>query len=159
MTEAPLEVVTIVVNGRNVVLDPANMRFSEANLSEYMTKEYGWLCYFGHQLELAQKELSLAEIDAETEQSMKFMESKDAGNTDTYAKSFSIAHADVVIARKKVADCKETVGLLKAHLKAWDKSHDNVQNRGHTLRKELDRLNRDIRAEPEGTFVAEDIFK
>ena len=47
-------------------------------------------------------------------------------------------------AKKKVVERKEVVGHIKAHLRAWDRNHDNSQNRGHTLRKELDKLNRDV---------------
>ena len=60
------------------------------------------------------------------------------------AKAFSLAHADVIAAKKKVVDRKEVVGHIKAHLRAWDRNHDNTQNRGHTLRKELDKLNREV---------------
>jgi len=48
------------------------------------------------------------------------------------------------------------------YLKAWDKNHDNAQNRGHTLRKELDKLNKDIyegRDGNDGLCNAEDILK
>jgi hypothetical protein len=29
---------------------------------------------------------------------------------------------------------------MQQHLRAWDKAHDNAQNRGHTLRKEMDKF-------------------
>ena len=80
--EAPSEKVKVVVRGREIVLDPDNMRYNENNLPEYMSKEYGWVDYLGKQLEYAQKEVLLAEIDAEAIYSAKFMESKDTGNSD-----------------------------------------------------------------------------
>ena len=55
-----------------------------------------------------------------------------------------VGHVD---ARKKAVEAKETVGHLKAHLRAWDKNHENVQNRGHSLRAEMKVLSRDIYAE------------
>jgi hypothetical protein len=143
-SEAPLEIIRVVVQGREIVLDPSNMKYNENNLPEYMGKEYGWVDYLGKQLEHAQKEALNAEVDADAAYSLKFMESKDAGNSDNYAKAYASAHVDVVAARKHVNDRKEVVGHIKAHLKAWDKNHENAQNRGHTLRKELDKLNRDI---------------
>ena len=36
------------------------------------------------------------------------------------------------------------VTLLKQHLKAWDKAHENAMSRGHMVRKEMDKLNTDI---------------
>jgi hypothetical protein len=62
----------------------------------------------------------------------------------------------------KVIEKKSAVGFLKMYLKAWDKNHDNAQNRGHTLRKELDKLNKDIyegRDGNDGLCNAEDILK
>jgi hypothetical protein len=33
--------------------------------------------------------------------------------------------------------------MLRQHLRAWDKNHENAQNRGNTLRKEMERLHKD----------------
>lgn len=148
MKEAPVEKITVTVAGGTVTLDPANMHYNENNLADYMNKEYGWIDYLGKQLEHAQKELMDAEIESDAVYSLKFIESKDQGNSDNYAKAFSLAHADVIAAKKKVVDRKEVVGHIKAHLRAWDRNHDNTQNRGHTLRKELDKLNRDVYSDP-----------
>ena len=123
-----------------------------------MGTEYGWVDYLGKQLEYAQKEVLHAEIDYDSIYSKKFIVSKDNGNSDNYAKAFALSNDDVVAAKKKIADRKETVGHIKAHLKAFDKNHENVQNRGHTLRKELDKLNRDIYS-PVDTCEAEDFLK
>jgi len=153
--EAPLEVIKVKVQGKEVELNPANMRYNENNLPDYMSKEYGWVDYLGKQLELAQKEALNAEVDADALFSLKFLEAKDAGNSDSYAKAFANANVDVVNAKKLVNERKEVVGHIKAHLKAWDKNHENVQNRGHTLRKELDKLNRDIYSDSTCTFEDE----
>jgi hypothetical protein len=156
--EAPFEKVVVVVQGREIVLDPDNMKYNENNLPEYMSKEYGWVDYLGKQLEYAQKELLLAEIDAEAIYSLKFIESKDIGGSDNYAKAYATANVDVVAAKRHVVDRKEVVGHLKAHLKAWDKNHDNCQNRGHTIRAEMKILNRDIYESPNQveTYVFDD---
>jgi hypothetical protein len=158
MNDAPVEVVVVTVAGRPVRLDPAEMKYNENTLSDYMSREYGWFDYFGKQLEYAQKEVLLSEIDAEAIQAAKFVESKNDGNTDSFSKAFSISHPDVIVARKLVVDRKEVVGHIKAHLKAWSENHENVQNRGHTLRKELDKLNRDIYKEPEESTGTADDF-
>ena len=160
MTEAPLEKVTIKVNGKDLVLDPDNMKFNEFTLSEYMDKEYAWIDYFGKQLELANKELSMAELAHETKFNEVYILAKDAGGSDPYSKAKAQSHPDVVELHKYVIERKEAVGLLKQHLRAWDKNHDNAQNRGHTLRKELDKLNRDIYEGREpNTCTAEDLLK
>lgn len=161
--DAPVEKVTVNVAGREVVLDPDNMRFNEATLSEYLIKEYGWIDYLGKQLEYAQKEVALAELDHEALYSERYMASKDLGNTENYAKAKALSDPDVIEAHKKVIEKKTNVGLLRAHLNAWNKNHDNAQNRGHTLRKEMDKLNRDIYAADDrvdqAVCNAEDILK
>ena len=158
-SEAPFEIVKVMVQGREIVLDPANMKYNENNLPEYMCKEYGWVDYLGKQLEHAQKEALNAEVDADAVYSLKFMEAKDAGNSDNYAKAYATAHVDVVAKKKNVNDRKEVVGHIKAHLKAWDKNHDNAQNRGHTIRAEMKSLNRDIYEDAPKTCVAEDYLR
>lgn len=142
--EAPIEKITIVVNGKEIVLDPENLKYNENTLGDYMSREYGWVDYFGKQLEYAQKEATIADIDSDAIFSLKMIESKDLGNSDNYAKSYALSHPDVVAARKRLADCKENVGHLRAHLKAWDKSHENTQNVANTRRTEMKMLNRDI---------------
>lgn len=155
--EAPIEKVDVIVNGTKIVLDPANMRYNENSLGDYMNKEYGWIDYLGKQLEYAQKEVLLAEIEAEAIYSKKFVECKDKGSSDNYAKAYATSLDEVVQARKKVVDRKEAVGHLKAHLKAWDKNHENCQNRGHSIRQEMKMLNRDVYEQVDaGTCNAED---
>jgi hypothetical protein len=144
MPEIPNESVTIKVNNKDIVLDPENMKFNEFTLSEYMDKEYAWIDYYGKQLELATKELSLAELAYETKYNELYITHKDSGGSDAYCKAKAQCDQLCVSLQERVIDRRAAVGFLKNHLRAWDKNHDNAQNRGHTLRKELDKLNRDI---------------
>ena len=82
MPEIPNESVTIKVNNKDIVLDPENMKFNEFTLSEYMDKEYAWIDYYGKQLELATKELSLAELAYETKYNELYITHKDLGGSD-----------------------------------------------------------------------------
>lgn len=143
-TEAPKFKVDVEVAGSLISLDPDNMRFNENNLANYMNREYGWIDYLGKQLEFAQKELLIVEMQADAIFNKKFLEAKDNGKTDSYSKSYAGAHEEYLDAKKSIIDKKQVVGLLKAHLRAWDKNHENVQNRGHTLRKEMDALSREV---------------
>ncbi len=65
-TEAPVEIIKVIVQGREIVLDPVNMKYNENSLGEYMGKEYGWVDYLGKQLEYAQKETLHADIEADS---------------------------------------------------------------------------------------------
>jgi hypothetical protein len=144
MTEIPNEKIIVTVNNREVILDPENMKFNEFTLSEYMDKEYAWIDYYGKQLELATKELALSELAWETKYNEAYIQHKDSGGSDAYCKAKAQCDQECVKMQEKVIERRSTVGFLRHYLKAWDKNHDNAQNRGHTLRKELDKLNRDI---------------
>ncbi len=168
MIEAPVEKVTVRVRGKDVHLDPDNMKFNEITLSDYMDREYGWIDYFGKQLEFANNEAKDAEIAYESAYAKKYLEAKGMDWTENRAKQFALADPVVNQSRKDAAAQKEIVGLIKAHLGAWDKNHANAQNRGHTLRKELDKLHRDVYktaevvtpvAEDDATCTVEDFFK
>ena len=153
--EAPIEVVKVNVAGRDIILDPANMKYNENSLSDYMNREYGWVDYLGKQLEFAQKEALFADIEFDRVYSVRYMEAKDKGESEGYSKAFANASEDVVAARKHLAERKEVVGHIKAHLKAFDKNHENVQNRGHSLRAEMKMLNREFQE----TCEADDFLK
>jgi len=83
------------------------MEFNDGNISEFMQKEYGWIDYFGKQLELAQKDRLLAEIEAEELYSKKYVEAKDSGGTENYAKAKAMADPGVVSANLLPAYAKE----------------------------------------------------
>jgi len=162
MSEIPSEKIKVIVNNKEIILDPDNMKFNEFTLSEYMDKEYAWIDYYGKQLEMANKELSLTELAYETKYNEIYILNKDQGGSDTYCKAKSQCNQECVELYGKVIERKSAVGFLKMYLKAWDKNHDNAQNRGHTLRKELDKLNKDIyegRDGNDGLCNAEDILK
>lgn len=161
MEKPIVEKTEVTVAGRVVIIDPDRMKFNEVTLSDYMADEYAWIDYFGKQLEYATKELAIAEGRYDALYNQKFVESKDNDSaSDNYAKAKAASNEDVVKAYEHKVERKLVVGLLKAHLRAWDKNHENAQNRGHTLRKEMDKLNKDIYSEQEsGTCSFEDFIK
>ena len=140
LDEIPNECIVVVVCGKDVRLDPEYMKFNEANINKFMEQEYGWIDYFGKQLELAQKELALASLEYDVLYNEKYIQVKDQGNSDTYSKAKAQTDTVVIDSYKKMLSKRETVGLIKAYLRAWDRNHDNAQNRGHTLRKEFEKL-------------------
>lgn len=144
MTEIPLEKITVKVLGKDLILDPLNMKFDEMTLSEYMTNEFSYFDFYGKQLEYATKELALAELKYETAFNEKYIEAKDLGGSDNYAKAKAQCNLEVIEAHKEMIEQRTTVGFIKSYLKAWDKNHANAQSRANTLRKELEKLNNDI---------------
>lgn len=142
--KAPVEKITVVVNGKQVLLDPENMKYNESTIGQFMSMESGWIDYLGKQLEYAQSEALVAKINEETKFSKKLIEGKDKGLSDNHAKALANADDDVVKAKLYHAERKQVVGHIKAHLLAWKENHENAQNRGHTIRTEMKMLNRDI---------------
>lgn len=149
---------TVVVNGQEVVLDTSKLSFSEGTLSDYLEKEGGWIDYFGAKLAEAERQFAEMELEVEKEEdeyervySKVFTTLKETdGGSDKKIEGLTKVEPMVISSRQKVIELKAksielkyTVRLLQQHLKAWDKNHENGQNRGNTLRKELERLNKD----------------
>jgi hypothetical protein len=156
MNTPPVENISVKVRGKDIMLDPKNMSFNELTLSEYMMHEYGWIDYFGKQLEFAEADLQLMRIDYDAAFNGKYADFKAEGCTEGQAKAKALSDPDVIAIRQKMAKQDETVGLIKQHLRAWDKNHENAQSRGHFIRKEMDKLNKTIYAtdasESTGTY-------
>jgi hypothetical protein len=148
----------ITVYGQQVTLDSSKLAFSEGTLSEYLETEGGWIDYFGAKLADAERQLAEAEIEVEKEEDeydrifgKVFATIKDTeGGSDKLTEGKTKAEPTVITAKQKVIDLKakaiemkHIVRLLHQHLRAWDKNHENAQNRGNTLRKELERLHKD----------------
>ncbi len=162
VNKPPSEKTVVKVRGKDVVLDPNNMNFNELTLSDYMMHEYGWIDYFGKQLEFAEKDLQLMRIDFDKTFNEKYADFKGSGCTEGQSKAKALSDPDVVTIRQKMAEQDEVVGLITRHLRAWDKNHENAQSRGHFIRKEMDKLNKTIYASDtsgEDTGTYEDFQK
>lgn len=148
----------VTVNGQQVELDTAKLAFSEGTLSEYLETEGGWIDYYSAKLAEAERQLAEMDMEAEREEdeyertySKVFSTLKTTeGGSDKLVEGQSKVEPTVIAARKKVLEYKTkaielkyTVRLLQQHLRAWDKNHENAQNRGNTLRKEMERLYKD----------------
>ncbi len=76
--------------------------------------------------------------------SAAYERSKEDGCTDKLAEANAKKDSNVCEAKKEIIVAKHKVTLIKQHLKAWDKAHENAMSRGHMIRKEMDKLNSDI---------------
>lgn len=140
----PKSSVEVLVGERKVVLNSDNMSFNEASLSKYMEEEHVWYDHFGQALAELEGELHDLDVDYDARYAVVFRENKENGCSDKLADAYSKSEDSVVALRKRVAKTKEKISLLKNHLRAWDKAHDNAQSRGHMIRKEMDKLNTGI---------------
>ena len=141
-----IEKETVKIGDEKVVIDPANLHFNENTLGVYITQEGGWYDNFGGYLAKAEKLWQLFEIEADELYAEHFARFKEmGGGTDKVSESKAKSHPDVKEAKQKAIEAKYAVTRLKNHLRAWDKNHDNAQSLGHFLRKEMDKLNGDIK--------------
>ncbi len=125
-----------------VVMEPKNLEFNEANLGRYLEQEAAWYDYFGQKL--ADAEYILARLtdlhDLKYACYFKIEKSENKAS-DALAEARATSTPEVVELARLITDAKHNVKLIQQHLRSWDRNHENVQNRGHTLRKEMDRLN------------------
>jgi hypothetical protein len=134
----------IKLGNEEISLDPLNMSFNENTLSNYLEHEYGWINYFGEKLADVEALMKLREIDYDATYGEKYDKYKTEGCTEKQAEARTKSDIEVIDARKKVVDAQHKQKLLYQHLRAWDKNHENAQSRGHFLRKEMDKLNKEI---------------
>lgn len=137
---------TIMVDGDRVVLDPANLRFNETTLTEYIKVEGGWYDSFGAYLAKAERDLQIKQAEYDNLFNLKFFLAKEEkGGSDKLAEAKACIDPEVKAANLEVIEAKHIVARIKNHLRAWDKNHDNAQSLGHQLRREMSMLNSDIR--------------
>jgi chromosome segregation ATPase len=137
--------VNLVVDGKKVTLERSRLVFNEANLSRFIEEEAVWYDHFGNALADAEADLQNKEIEWDKVYSEKFAAQKDEGASDKLAEARAKADPAVQEAKKAIVEAKRNVKHLQQHLRAWDHCHANAQNRGNTLRKEMDKLGTDIK--------------
>ncbi len=131
--------------GRNeVVIDPGNLSFNEASLSQYLETESGWYDYFGAMLALAEKNLAIKDTQCDQIYGERFAEHKEHGGSDKLAEAKTKADSEFVALKEQIAEAKYKVSRLKQHLRAWDKNHENAMSMGHMLRKQIDKMYAEI---------------
>lgn len=135
---------TIKLGGQEIILDNSRLAFNEISLNNFMENLALWYDYFSQKLAEAEAILAYKEYEHDVLFSASYEKSKEDGCTDKLAEANAKKDAGVCEAKKEIIGAKHKVTLLKQHLKAWDKAHENAMSRGHMVRKEMDKLNTDI---------------
>lgn len=135
---------TIKIGGQEIVLDNTRLAFNEISLNNFMENLALWYDYFSQKLAEAEAILAYKEYEYDVLFSSSYEKSKEDGCTDKLAEANAKKDDKVCEAKKEIIGAKHKVTLLKQHLKAWDKAHENAMSRGHMVRKEMDKLNTDI---------------
>jgi hypothetical protein len=135
---------TIKIGNQEIVLDNARLTFNEVSLNAFMENLALWYDYFSQKLAEAEAILAYKDYEYDVLFSSAYERSKEEGCTDKLAEAAAKKEPNVCEAKKEIIGAKHKVTLIKQHLKAWDKAHENAMSRGHMLRKEMDKLNTDI---------------
>jgi hypothetical protein len=135
---------SIKIGGQDIVLDNARLSFNEISLNNFMENLALWYDYFSQKLAEAEAILAYKEYEHDVLFASSYEKSKEEGCTDKLAEANAKKDANVCEAKREIIGAKHKVTLLKQHLKAWDKAHENAMSRGHMIRKEMDKLNTDI---------------
>lgn len=119
-----------------VNLDPELMKFSEATLNQFLTKDAAVYSYYSSKLVDAQYFSDKYDEQADIVYSKKFQEFKEEGCTDKLADAKAKACNDVVDAKEKARLAKRNKDFIWNFLKALDKAHENALNLGYNIRRE-----------------------
>ena len=130
---------SVKVGTQIVTLDPKRLIFNEATVGRWLEEAGAWYAYFARQLADAEYIKDSCDAIYETKYSSLFSGHKENGCSDKLADANAKSDPEIEECKNRIARAKHTVKNLQQHLRAWDKAHDSAQNRGNTLRKEMER--------------------
>ena len=125
-------------------LNTDSLMFSDGTFNQFFEKVSGTIDYVGAGLAKANLWHSLLDHQAKQKFIEKFKEYKDSGKSDKTAELSAEGEQEVSDLRKRVIEAKYVKDLLHSHLNALNSAREDAHNRGHMLRKEMDKLNMDI---------------
>lgn len=136
---------TLNINGDDVVIDPANLRFNDATLNQFFEHVSGYVDYYGQKLADAKHATLRAEQIHERLYIEKFKQYREEGKSEKTSELYAKAEPEVIRAKEIVVESKYKSDCLYSHLSALNHAREDAHNRGHFLRKEMDKLNMEVR--------------
>ena len=132
--------INITVGTQDVVLDNDDLRFTDATLSVFLERISGRIDYIGRNLANSQRIVNMVEQKYDFAFINVFKKLKEEGKSDKTAEL--CAKADDEVQKFKIAliEAKYNKDLIYNHLQALNSSREDAHNRGHMLRKEMDKL-------------------
>ncbi len=140
----------INLGGDEVILDPQALKFSDPTLNQFFEVVSGYCDYYGQKLADANLSVARAEQLFERLYIEKFKEFRegsngDSGKSEKTSELYAKAESEVVKAKTAVHETAHKRDSILNFLKALNAARDDAHNRGHFLRKEMDKLNMDVR--------------
>jgi len=130
---------------KEISLDTSAMIFNEATLSEFLMKEAVYYDHLGRAYAELDAVYQMRKLEVEEVQARAFDRHKSEGGSDKLCQSRADTEQEVLDAKKKMVGAQMNAKMVQQHLRAWDRAHENANNIGHTIRKEMDKLGGDIR--------------
>jgi hypothetical protein len=125
-------------------IDSRDLNFTDATLNTFFEKVGSIIDYVGAGHALSMKELALAELEYKKKYIEKFKDLKDQGKSDKTAELSAEGDQESIDLKKQAIEAKYNKDRLYAHLSALNAAREDAHNRGHFIRKEMDKLNMDI---------------
>lgn len=142
---------TFTLDGNEIVLDPANLKFSDPTLNQFFELVSGYCDYYGQKLADANRAVAKAEALFERLYIQKFREFREgvngeSGKSEKTSELYAKSEPEVVKAKAGVHEATFVRDSVWNHLKALNAAREDAHNRGHFLRKELEKLNMEVRS-------------
>lgn len=125
-------------------IDSRDLNFTDATLNAFFEKVGAIIDYVGAGHALAMKLYSIAELEYKKKYIDKFKDLKDQGKSDKTAELSAEGDPESIDLKRQIIEAKYNKDRLYAHLSALNAAREDGHNRGHFLRKEMDKLNMDI---------------
>jgi len=125
-------------------IDSRDLSFTDATLNTFFEKVGSIIDYVGSGHALAMKLHAIAELEYKKKYIEKFKDQKDQGKSDKTAELSAEGDQESVDLKMQAIEAKYCKDRLYAHLSALNAAREDGHNRGHFLRKEMDKLNMDI---------------
>jgi hypothetical protein len=132
------------IGNQEWTIDSRDLNFTDATLNAFFEKVSGIIDYVGSGHAFSMKHHALAELEYKSEYIQKYREQKEQGKSDKTAELFAEGEASIVNLKRFVINCRYNKDRLYSHLQALNAAREDAHNRGHMLRKEMDKLNMDI---------------
>ena len=131
----------IALNDQVWTIDSRDLNFTDATLNIFFEKVGGIIYYVGAGHALAMKCFSIAELEYKRKFIQKFKEQKDLGKSDKTAELAAEGDDECIALKRECIQSRYCKDRIYAHLQALNASREDAHNRGHMLRKEMDKLN------------------
>lgn len=125
-------------------IDSRDLSFTDSTLNTFFEKVGSIIDYVGAGHALAMKLHAIAELEYKKKYIEKFKDQKDQGKSDKTAELSAEGDQESVDLKMQAIEAKYCKDRLYAHLSALNAAREDGHNRGHFLRKEMDKLNMDI---------------